>query len=323
VTRRLTALAGSFVLSSAKRRPSEGRWFALPDDACTLLDGEDALLTGRIDGFFPTQRPGSRSLIVRGRDAAADLVDCSPDSIAPITNVSLTGIAETLAAPFDVPVTAAVDVGARFASFALHPGETCWTALARACRARGVLAVSDARGGIVLTRAGSARCATAIDESANGTVVLGRFSRIGRFGKIRVVGMDDRGIAIGHEATDSGVSASRFKRIDAPECRTLAACAARARWEVRTRAARARTLSVQVPGWRQADGTLWPLNALVQGRVPSDGIDGDLLIAGVSFLIGPVPGGEGRGERTVLELVPPEAFAAPDSDDAGVPEILE
>ena len=57
-----------------------------------------------------------------------------------------------------------------------------------------------------------------------------------------------------------------------------------------------------VQGWTQADGSIWPVNALVPVRDPWLGIDGDMLIVQAEH------GLSSSGSTTALSLRRPEAF---------------
>ncbi|MGI4851900.1 MAG: phage baseplate assembly protein, partial [Janthinobacterium lividum] len=77
----------------------------------------------------------------------------------------------------------------------------------------------------------------------------------------------------------------------------------RAQWLARYSAGKAREATVQLRGFRQADGTRWVQNTMVTLTAAWLGFDEDLLIAAVEMKI------DENGKSTQLLLGPPDAFA--------------
>jgi prophage tail gpP-like protein len=69
------------------------------------------------------------------------------------------------------------------------------------------------------------------------------------------------------------------------------------------RAGRAATATIPVQGWRQGDGSLWPVNALVDVHSPRLGLGGQMLITQATYSID-----DSGGTTTSLSLKPPRAF---------------
>jgi prophage tail gpP-like protein len=76
----------------------------------------------------------------------------------------------------------------------------------------------------------------------------------------------------------------------------------RAQWEATVRAARAVSVSVTVQGWRQADGTLWPVNGLVQVDLPWLRISGEMLITELTYSL------DESGTQTQMTLRRADAY---------------
>jgi prophage tail gpP-like protein len=76
----------------------------------------------------------------------------------------------------------------------------------------------------------------------------------------------------------------------------------RAQWEATVRAARAVSVQVTVQGWRQGNGELWPVNALVNVDLPWLRLSGDMLISELTHTL------DESGTRTQLTLRRPDAF---------------
>jgi hypothetical protein len=114
----------------------------------------------------------SRALSYEGRDRGADLVDCSvlvPDSGGKghkwtYRNLDIAAFATAIAKPHGVKVL--VQSGlllSRDPLLTAHPGESGLEAIKRAAGSAGVLVVSDGDGGILITRAGTARAASLVE----------------------------------------------------------------------------------------------------------------------------------------------------------------
>ncbi len=106
------------------------------------------------------------------------------------------------------------------------------------------------------------------------------------------------------EAVDEGVTRTdRVLLIRPDKGYSVADARRRADWEARIRAARSEAVNVTVQGWKQPNGSLWPVNALTYVKAPrAIGVDGNLLISQVDYSVG-----EG-GQVTQLRLVRPDAF---------------
>ena len=318
VTRSIESLAGSFALEVSDRWGNRSEpWPIAEEDECRV----EILVGPRqrhivIDGFVSVRdldaSKDSRKLEYEGRDRAAELVECSVVlSNWTFRNVTLAEFASTIAAPFGVTVSvqAGLTLGT-LAKIVVQPGDKAFEAIAREAASAGVLAVSDGAGGIVLTRAGSAR-AEPLVEGFNIEGAGVRYDATDRFRRYvlvtQVPGTDDASGAatqVRAEATDEGVRRAHRVALIRPDTGMGTADARRrADWEARIRAARAETVRITVQGWTQPDGTLWPLNAITRVKAPRlIGVNADMLISQVEHSIS-----EG-GQVTQLQLVRPDAF---------------
>lgn len=313
VSRSMEALAASFSLQLTDRWEPEGEQLIVsPDSPCTIALGGDVVVTGYVDDVDIGLADGTHTLSVRGRDASADMVDCSavhqPGEWA---GVSLSDIAAKLAAPFQVRVSPGIVSPERFEKFAIQPGETAYTALERACRLRGVLPMADGLGGIVLAKPATDRATEALVEGQNVLEESVHFSRRDRYSHYMVRGQnagsdDTSGEAVAHvsgAATDAALTRYRPLLVTAEGRATKLTARNRARYEAVVRAGRSAEVSVSVAGWRQGDGSLWPVNALVSVLLPTLRVSCDLVITSVEFSL------SGSGSTTQLTLRRPDAFA--------------
>ncbi|WP_439471347.1 phage baseplate assembly protein [Brevundimonas sp.] len=319
VSKGLRFPAGSFSLSYAERPSADGAPLKIrTGEACEVLIGGELVITGWIDTATPEFDAESRRLTVTGRDRTADLVDCaalnSPGSWA---NRTLLQIASDLVQPFGLTVVARTDVGAAFRRFSLQQGETVWDALERMARFRGFLVVSTPAGQIEFITPGRRRAGFTLRQSdmlsASAEHDVGdRFSLYVVKGQSSGDDESNGRAAAGPKAevTDPAIKRYRPTLILAEEQATLASLQARAGWEANVRAAAGRRVVAEVQGWRDPDGALWSGDLIVPTDAPWLGIDGDILIADVSFELGE------SGSTTSLTLSPPDAYRPEPSTEA-------
>ncbi len=313
VTRSLETVAGRFGITLSERWPGEREPRPIrPDDRVTIaLDGE-TVLTGRVDAVSVSYDARSHAISVEGRDAAAELVDCS----VPVTPVewrgeTLLSIASALAADFGIRVLTETFVGAPFEVFRTEEGETVWEAIGRGCAMRAVLAVSDGRGNVVLTRPQRRRAAVRLERGRNILSARASLDRRDRYGHYIVLAQQGGTDFLGNaetahvlgEATDPGMRRQRRLVTIAEQGAGLAEAQERAEWEASVRAAQARRASVRVQGWREGEsGRLWAPGTVASVFDDALGLAGDMLIAMARQSI------SGEGTVTDIDLLPPDAF---------------
>lgn len=319
----LETLAGGFELGVTELWPEQGAPREIPAGArCSVrIDGQ-TVITGHVDAVDHAVGAQHHRIAVSGRDATADLVDCSAvHRKGEWRNVRLDQIARDLAAPFGVAVRATADLGAVFPAFAIEPGESAFECLERAARQRGVLLTTDGQGTLLLCAAGDGgRVATALAMGENLLRSAVRNDQSERFSDYIVKGQragDDQ--VFGEAATqvkatarDTGIGRHRPLLLIDEDQGDIASFQRRARWEASVRAARALTVDCEVQGWRHADG-LWRPNTLVQYRDPVLRLQRELLVRDVRFSAGE------QGTRAGLVLVPRETYsleASPESQPA-------
>lgn len=315
VTRGIEVAAGSFQVAVSDRWAEESAPWPIRDgDACELrLDGV-TVISGYVDQRDIGYGPEEHSLAIAGRDRTSDLIDCSAVLSAwEFTDANALTIARKVAEPFGVPV--ALQAGALppapVAKLAVNRGDKAYEVIDRACRMAGLLAVSDGAGGLVLTRAGLTRAVTELVQGQNVKVATARFDASARFRQYQVTaqhaGSDDwtdGTAAVLGTAEDLGVArAARVLMIAAEGAATAAYAKDRAAWEAAVRAARGDVFTVTVQGWKQGDGTLWPVNALTRYRSEMHGVDSDVLITEATYSVD-----DRSGTLTQLTLMRPDAF---------------
>ena len=330
VTRALETVAGRFQITLSERDPgTEMRRAISPGEACVVeLDG-DRVLTGYVDSVSISYEAESHALTVVGRDATGDLVDCSAASQpGEWHDASLIEIASALTDPFGVPVRAEVDIGAPFRRFRIEEAESVFEAIERACRFRGVLPLASGDGALILGAPTRARSAVRLERGVNILSASGESSWIDRHSEYTLLGQQPGSDAltgpeaahVSAQASDAGVTRHRPLTIVGEQALDTAEAQARIDWEASVRAARARSATITVQGWRETEGgALWAPGRLV--RVTDDwlGLDRELL---VSTTVQSISDG---GTIARLTLYPSNAFvrqleteAAPAAAGGGV-----
>lgn len=325
VSRAITQAVGAFALRLTERWPGQPtKWAIEPGADCELaLDGE-TVITGYVDAVERSLDATRHEIDVTGRDKAMDIVDCTAllpgDRFADITGLSLLQVAQLLCDPFGVKVRD--DVGAkRTPKTSQQTTETVWELLERGARQAAAMIMSDGRGGLVITRAGTAPAPAPLVE---GHVLAVSFVRDDsqRFRKYTSIGQTVSygnsqeypiEAAVSQKATveDSAVLRHRPLVIEAEELPPGVSMQDRVDWERNVRRGRSRRVTVSVHGW-SAHGRLWRPNEVATLRLPALGLEGEMLIIAVENVL------DAQGTRTELTLAPREAYdLLPEGDRKG------
>lgn len=290
VQKSIEAAAGGFMLSVHDTKET---WPIQTNDKCELVLEGKTVITGYVDKVDIGVAGKTHSISVSGRDAAGDLVDCSVEyKSAEFTNQTLLQIATTICAPFGVKVAAKTSIGAAFPKFAIQPGETVWQAMDRMARQRGVLIISDGKGGIEFIQPGGTDSGVSIVEGQNmlsGSASFDVQERYSRYVvKGQTVGTDDAfgstAAQIAATATDPNVNRYRPLVVISEGNTDAGQAKTRAEFEASTRAARSGVFTIDVQGWQKNDeGALWLPNELVTCKVPSLYLDGKMLVSSVDY----------------------------------------
>lgn len=313
IDRGIDSLCGSFRLEmTAREKTGLPPVTFQPGDAAQVVLGGKPLITGYADAREWGIEAEAVRLAISGRDKAADLIDCSAlNKPGSWRGAKLEAIASELAAPFGVPISFRADTGKPLARFALQQGETAWAAIERLARYRGLILFSDGLGGVVVGNPDSGLRAGRIAEGDNALSIDERRDDSQRFSqyviKGQASGSDERnGAAVAQvkgEARDAGVARYRPMLVIGEEQSDQDSLKKRAEWEAVTRAARAQTVTAQLPGWfAVAGGAVWEPGARAELVSETLGLSGDRLIERVSLTR------DSEGTRTTLTLVPPEAW---------------
>lgn len=313
----LESIARSFELSVSDRWASNAQAWPIDDgDECKIMIGDDVVITGYVDERSPEYDAEGHTLTLTGSDKTAQLVDCSALLSAwEFRNVDVYKFVTKVCQPFAITVALQPVLIGKIPpvlKLSINVGEKSFGAIDQVCRLAGVLPLSDGDGEITLTRGDDGRAATSLIEGVNCKRVKAKFSSRNRYYKYLVLGQ--------HQATDQffGPEAAQVKGqcIDSnvknkarvlvirPEGNVTPDYAQRrAQWEMTTRAARADSVTVEIQGWRQANGDLWAPNLIVPVKLPRARVKGDMLISRVEFEVS-----SNGGRLTTLTLCRPDGF---------------
>lgn len=311
IQRSIKAIAGSFELSVTDRWSGQATPRPIrPGAACQVLIDDKSVITGYVDDVNISYDAGARSISIAGRDNTGDLVDCSVPH-GQIHNQNLLELAEKLCKPYDIKVLSETDIGVRFETFTPNSEESVFEALSRKARARGVLLNSDGNGRLVIARASKERIRSILLLGENILACSASFSHKDRFSEYTVIGSrnptdDDSTVDvwahISAKSSDTAVARHRPLRINTSESIHQKTARLIADWERNVHYGQSQRIQYTVQGWNYDTGKLWPINRLVAVKDESIGVDADLLISTVAFLL------DDGGTRTEMELVPREAF---------------
>lgn len=315
VTRSLDHVAGTVRLTLTDRH-TPGQAAIAPGAAIAVSAGGDRVIAGYIDTVRLRRAADSAEIEVAGRDATGDLVDCSAAG-APGEwhDARLEAIVADLVRPYGVRVATTGDTGAPYRRYRIEEGETVYEAVERGCRLRGLLPMSDGRGGLVLGRPGRHRAAVTLRGGVDILSIRVESDWSRRHSTYRVLGQQTGGWLIGAaraahvagEAVDPGISRHRPLVVLAEQAVDDVEAGGRAQWEADVRAARGLRVTVRVAGWRERGdvGALWEPGRIVRVIDERAQLDRDLLIASVAYSHDD-PG----GTLATLTLAPPAAYSA-------------
>lgn len=151
----LGELAGAFEVEYALTSRQGGGRALLPGERVEVWVDGAMLIGGYIDTIDDEDNPERLRLRASGRSAGADLVDSSAEHKS-FTNQRIDQIAQALAAPFHVTVTAEGNMGDPFPRFSVQKGETVADAIQRGAQLRGLYAL-PVGAGVVLAQPGAGR----------------------------------------------------------------------------------------------------------------------------------------------------------------------
>lgn len=284
-----------------------------PGLECEVYINDQVIITGYIDKVMPVISAENHTIVVQGRDKTGDLVDCSmTESTNQYLGLKIDQITKRICSPFGIPVKLGdgADAGAIFDNFLIEQGSTCFEAIQKLCYMRQLLAISDGRGGLLLTKSGTEKITTGLFQGVNIKQGEASYDFSERFSYYICKGQkqgDDNStpetVANNSGAyTDEVVPRYRPLLVIAEGQADISTCTKRAKWEGAIRRGKSRRFTITVNGWSLGAESIWEINKLVQLKSELLGVDDTLLISQVNFKL------DNNGEITVLTLTSPESF---------------
>lgn len=311
MTRSIEQMVNTFSVGFAERWYEDSKPIPINDGDPVIIElDRDEVLVGFVDDSEVSYDASSHGATVTGRSKTGDLVDCAAiHKSGEWKRSTIKKIAQDLCTPFDINVRLRGSEGAPFRKFAIQDGETVHEALERGARMRGLMLLTNTKGDLFLTRAGTRKVNTVIKRGVNVLTGARRGSMRDRFskyiGKAQIPGDDKQSgddITIKRSVEDKRVRRYRPTIIMAENEDTGKELKDRVVWERNRRSGDARRAIYTVQGWRDDDFRLWEPNTLVDVDDPLLRIRGELLIVSVKYQRG------NDGTTTELELSRKEAF---------------
>ena len=327
-TRGIDRCASDFHLIVSERWPGQAEgWPLRPFAECQILFDADEVITGYVDGLQAQLDATTRSIRVMGRSKTSDLIDCNAlIQGGEFRDSEFAAICRAVAAPFGIEVVDQASVGrVVIPTEAADQTEKCFAFLERLARQASVLLTDDPQGRLVICRTAEATCSSTIEEGRNVLSAAITMKTEHRYDRYIVRGQLPAGASwiseldrelgegpapsgaarpnITGTITDPAVPRYRPFVMQAEGNADAAGARARAVWQQRRDAAESLNIKVAVHGWRQRDGRLWQINEKVPVKLPSFGVEEEMLVATVNYTLG-----AREGRQTVLTLGLPDAF---------------
>ncbi|MBY0335471.1 MAG: hypothetical protein K2X11_02595 [Acetobacteraceae bacterium] len=323
VTRGIERLAADFDVKYSDRIAGEAPG-VIPPFARTAVRLDGILtVTGYVEGVEAKVAKDGLEFAALGRSRVGDLLDCVPMPPGQeMRGVTLAAAARALCQPFGIEVIEEYISAEVFPLVAAEPGKSVHDVLKPLADLRGVILTDDAKGNLVITRAGEQRYLDVLDltdtlsctitrkqnERFSLTHVLGQSAGEGAW---RLVDPENRegppppaGRAqpnILGAIRDDEVPRYRPRVIDPKQGVTTAEALRRAEWQVARDRAKGLRATVTVKGWYHGDEPWWP-NRLVTLRAERLNFEEELLVARVTWTLGK------EGRRVELELGPVDGY---------------
>lgn len=289
-------------------------------DLVEVRIGDDLVVTGHVDATPIDYDANGYTIMIRGRSRTADLVDCSAEpTTGQFKGLKADQIAAKLAEPFGMAVIAEADVGAAITDFQIQQGESGFEALDRIIKQRQLLMTDTAAGDLLIASVGSGgKAYSGLELGVNILKGSAGFDFTEVYTKYSVKGQKsgsddsfgDQASKVSGLATDNSLKRERVLIIRQSGQADAATCQQRADYEAKIRLAKAGELRYTVAGWRQADGSLWRPNLMVDINDDFMSVNKSLLISEVRYSL------DDSGELTELVVIAPEAFATQPDEKA-------
>ncbi len=308
VTRKFSDAAGSFHIDiAAEDGPYATAWTFKAGTRVSISSNGSLLLTGFVDRYQPHISHHKRAdIAVSGRARGQDFIDSSAlHATNEFKNKTPLEIAQELD-QFGVGFSSDQSLD-KVPVYRIAPGETCFRAIEKLCRAQGVWMSGQADGSIKITKVGGGRNGPLI-EGQNIEEADGDHNWSNRHSKIKVRGQRPLGhgkqnLEIEAEAADGEVDRYRPVLVVQDDDTDQKRAQKRADHRRDSEAGNSLKAHVTVQSFRDDGGQLWQPGNLTFLDSPFLGIQQDMAIETVHF-----SQRRGQGSLTKLDLTDPRAL---------------
>jgi prophage tail gpP-like protein len=282
-----------------------------PGQETVIKAGSDVLLTGYVRDVRPSHTATDRALVVTVCSRTVDATECSIEHpTGEVLDKDLSAIAKELDS---LKIGVETD-GTTFPKEPRHKvrdGETLFSTIERRARGRGILIYDTPKGRLKLatkpegTHTGGLIWGQNIEQASSALTERGRYSEVKVRGQA-THGTDKQQLRGQSVARDSGVKRPRPLVILHEGETTVDRQKTRAEWGAKRGAGYASTASITTTGWRDSNGKIWDRNWLVYVEDAWIGIQGMMIIKGVTLTQDSNDGGQGT--IATLSLADPRAL---------------
>lgn len=249
---------------------------------------EYLMLTGYIFKRTRSCNENSNDFVFSGREATADLVDCSATPKT-YNNIGLLDLCKKLCAPFSISVQGKTDLGKPFKKFVVESGESVFDSLQRACKSKGVLPMTNNKGNVELVSAGSETISLILDENIIKSISEEEdFSECFSDYTIKAQGGESGETWLKAntqmKATTKDSSVDRFRQLilTAEDKQTQKMLEKNIQWEAQLRKGRRTSYNVQVFGFGKEEELLLK-NKVIRLKYSKLKIDSSFLITSIKY----------------------------------------
>lgn len=271
----------------------------LPGATCQIKIGADLVFTGYIDRYSATIAPRTHAVRIAGRSKCQDLLDCTVDFPGcQISGTTLLDMAQKLANPFGVSVTAPNGAGPVIPQLNFYQTQTPYELIEEAARYAQMLVYDGTDGNLLLCGVGATQHASGFNQGVNVEEAKIDLNILHRFSDYRALITstdylnDYPGVGASFpssnrlaEAQDTSIRHRVLSFVSEQSSSNLNLAQQRVVWEIARRRGRSQAIRLRCNSWRDTAGVLWQPNALATVNVPALKIsNANWLISEVSYL---------------------------------------
>jgi prophage tail gpP-like protein len=305
VVKTMRALCSSFSATLTfdfKAKAKRSDWKFTPQKKCKIFVDSNLMLNGFIDAAVFKLEALTNEVTITGRDITCDLVDSVPVKNSDgeplrgeLKNVDVATIVRKICGPFNITVVDSAQVHEKFDTFPFYKGETCFEAIDRACKLRGVFPITLPSGALALVQSSTNVSTSKITYPSDWLIsASAEYNTSERFANylVETQSAGDGSFASFKTAiktlakwSDKDINRkARTMVLDADSDLKKNAALKRVVYEALARSISGQVVEVTLENWHQpVSKKLWEINTLVDTEIPPIVIDERMLIETISF----------------------------------------